>query len=119
MANKGVIVVNLKDRTIQGYYQIGSDVVDAIVVNGRVYAARSNQVVCGSMTVGNPYNYDDPNQWKPVLTGHVVGGFVGSQAGVYIMETGGIYLMQEAADGTPSCTKISSIEHVLAGSANG
>ena len=31
VANKGVIVVNLKDRTIQGYYQIGSDVVDAIV----------------------------------------------------------------------------------------
>lgn len=119
VANKGVIVVNLKDRTIQGYYQIGSDVVDAIVVNGRVYAARSNQVVCGSMTAGNPYNYDDPNQWKPVLTEHVVSGFVGSQAGVYIMEkAGGIYLMQEAADGTPSSTKISGMQ-VVAGSANG
>lgn len=58
--SNGVAVVNLTDREITGYYNMGRTVRSAVEVNGYIYAAAVGGVYVGAMS----NNLSDPNNWK-------------------------------------------------------
>lgn len=58
--SNGVALLNLVNREITGYYDIGRTVRSAVVVGGYVYAAATTGVFVGRLSD----NLSDPNSWK-------------------------------------------------------
>ena len=121
----GVILLNLKQQTIRGYYQLGTNVDDAIVVGKRIYASFNNSIMSGAL-YGNLY---DISQWKVAASGIYVSRFVGSNIGAYLIVPyraalsnsgmAGIWRMITNDDNTISTNKVHGWPVVENGSANG
>lgn len=114
ITTKGVIVLNLVNETVQGYYQIGTDLVDAIVSDKNVYVARANSVICGQLTD----NLYDTAQWTTALDATSVQFFVGSHAGIYASTSQGVSLLSRNGDGSLTAQHVNS-SPMSNGSTNG
>lgn len=114
ITTKGVIVLNLTNETVQGYYQIGTDLVDAIVCDKHVYVARPTNVICGQLTD----NLFDSTQWQTALASTAVKYFVGSNAGIYASTSAGVELLNRNDDGSITTQHVNS-SPMTTGSANG
>lgn len=114
ITTKGIIVLNLVNETVQGYYQIGTDLVDAIVSDKSVYVARANSVICGQLTD----NLYDTAQWTTALDATSVQFFVGSHAGIYASTSQGVSLLSRNGDGSLTAQHVNS-SPMSNGSTNG
>lgn len=121
----GVILLNLKQQNIRGYYQLGTNVDDAIVIGKRIYASFNNSIMSGAL-YGNLY---DISQWKVATSNIYVSRFVGSNIGAYLIvpyraalsnaSEAGIWRMITNDDNTVSTKKVHGWPVVENGSANG
>ncbi len=120
---KGVILLDLKNVTVKGYYQIGSGVTDGIVLNKRIYVGMNDSLMSGLLT-------DDlyiPSQWRTERQTLPVKSFIGSGEKAFMVnpaKTGlsgystGINLLSQNEDGTAKVDFVSTFA-ASGGSANG
>lgn len=121
---KGVILISLVEENVHAYYQIGSDIADAIVEGKYVYLAKPDCIVSGLLSD----NLYDAQQWKTAIPTAIVDAFVGSKAGVYAVfpyksnfppsRPSGVMRLTLNADGTGSYKLVSPVV-VTGGNANG
>lgn len=78
---EGIVLLDLKQQNIRGYYQLGTNVDDAIAIDQRIYASFSNSIMSGALSD----NLYDVSQWKTALPSIYVSRFVGCNIGAYII----------------------------------
>lgn len=78
---EGVIVIDVKNEYVRGYYRIGERVTDAIVSQSTIYAAISDRIIQGSI-YGNLY---DRSQWSDFDADRTAARFIGYGNGFYML----------------------------------
>lgn len=78
---EGVILIDLERQEIRAYYRIGESVSAAIVLDGTVFAALSDRVICGAITE----NLYDLSQWQTYQSGVTATQFVGLDNSAYVI----------------------------------
>lgn len=110
---EGVILIDVKNEYIRGYYRIEQNVRDAIVSQDQLYASLNNKIISGRLT----NNLYDLSQWTDAYTTIRANAFVGYGDGVYFIvpyiadftdkNNGIYYLSPKTEDGTRTLSHVS------------
>ena len=103
---KGVVVLNLKDAEVRGYYPQSGDVYDAAVFDGQVFTAQSSGIYYGSLKD----NLSDGEKWQKYGSQNV-NGIVNFADGLYFSSSDeGLFRLDPAdASGVRTKTQISTL----------
>lgn len=78
---EGLILLDLKAQNVKAYYQLGTNVEDAIVIDQRIYASFNNSIMSGALNA----NLYDVSQWQTSMSSILVSRFIGCNIGAYVI----------------------------------
>ncbi len=119
----GIILLDLKNVTVKGYYQIGSGVTDGIVLGKRLYVGLNDSLMSGALA-------DDlyvPSQWRTERQTLPVKSFIGCGQNAFMVNptksglsgySTGVNKLSQNEDGTAKVDFVSTFA-ASGGSANG
>lgn len=106
---EGIVLIDIKRQNIRGYYQLGTNVDDAIVIEQHLYASFNNCIMSGALSD----NLYDLSQWKTAMSSIYVSRFVGCNIGAYIIVPYRATLSEEQKQHVGTARMVINTDHTV------